>query len=836
MKPNLTPSRPCRIRAKLFALHTKPLSLGLALLGVLIPSLAPADRIVFDRPATRFTESSPVGNGRLGAMDFGGTSSTTIVLNEQSLWSGRPLDQNRPDAWKNRQPIIDLLLQGKNPEAEQLVNATFTSDGPGSSHGSGKDGPFGCYQVLGTLTITMPTQADAPTEYQRWLDLSNAEAITTWHHQGASYQRHLIASHPAKVIACLISTTSPDGLTCEVSIARPERATISAEGNDLIMRGTMNDGAGGSGLRYISRTRIISKGQVSITDGVLRISGDRQALLLHTAATSYNGPIKGAHYGADFESRAKADLDAAASTSWEQLLADHRRDYRSLADRVTLDLGPSPEGSTQSRLIALAGDRANGGANRSAKDPALAALLFQYGRYLLISSSRAGGLPANLQGLWAQELQTPWNSDYHLNINVQMNYWAADATALSECHQPLTALIESLRDPGARTARAYYNAPGWTAHVITNVWGYTAPGEHASWGSTVTGGAWLCDHLWEHYRYTGDLDYLRRIYPLLKESSDFYRSILVPLPGSDHLVTAPSNSPENAFRLSDGRTAHTCMGPAVDQQILRELFENTRRAANILNLDAPLQAELASLQKRLAPNRIAPDGRLQEWQEPYSEPEPKHRHISHLYALHPSEEITLHGTPDLAAATRKTLEARGDRSTGWSMAWKACFWARLGDGNRAESLLKYALLPVADAGFYYSNGGGSYPNLFGAHPPFQIDSNFGTVAAITEMLLQSHRELPDEPPTINLLPALPSAWAKGSVTGLRARGGFVVDITWNDGTLSTARIHREYSGPINSEFPATVYLRLPGRAQRLSLALTSGQTAQVTSTGIQIVP
>jgi alpha-L-fucosidase 2 len=769
----------------------------------------PTDSLVFDRPAARFTESAPVGNGRLGAMVFGGTTTETIVLNEISLWSGRVLDQNREGAWKNRAAIVDLLMQGKNTEAEQLVNHTFTCDGPGSSQGNALDGPYGCYQVLGTLTLRSDSPDAQVSGYERWLDLANAECVTKFSIGGSTFTREVIASYPDDVVACRITAAGDRPLDLVVSLSRPQRASITVDGSDLVMRGQLNDGEGGTqGLKYVCRARALvdAAGTVTPVDGGLRISGAREAIVLVSAATSYSGPIQTRYPGDRYESFVRETLDAAAARPWTDLVARHREDFRALEGRVTLDLGAAPKDSTHARLLAL---------DKGEADPALASLLFRYGRYLLISSSRAGGLPANLQGLWAEELQTPWNGDYHTNINVQMNYWPAEVGALPECHLPLVSLIEALREPGGRTAAAYYNAPGWVVHVITNVWGYTAPGESASWGSTLSGGAWLCAHLWQHFEFTRDTEYLRRVYPILRDASAFYHAVLVELPDG-RLVTAPSNSPENSFRLANGQTAHTCLGPTMDQQLLRELFSNTVAAAEILDIDPETRTSLRGIASRLAPHAIAPDGRLQEWLEPYEEPEPSHRHVSHLYGLYPAHQITLHGTPELAAAARKSLERRGDRSTGWSMAWKACFWARLGDGDRAESLLRQALTPVADAGFDYHNRGGSYPNLFGAHPPFQIDSNFGAAAAVAEMLLQSHPEREGEPPTINILPALPKAWPSGRVTGLRARGGLTVDVQWEAGALTRATVRRI---PGSVQAADGVFVRVPGIPARFPLQL-----------------
>lgn len=766
--------------------------------------------LVLDGPAQRFTESCPVGNGRIGAMMFGQIAEEHLILNENTMWSGRILDQNREDAWKARDQILELLKKGDNPAAEDLLNKTFTSAGPGSSHGNGKDGPFGCYQVLGKLTLKHQLSDANYRDYQRYLDLERAQAITRFRIDDTIYTRRLIASHPDQVIVYELTAEGSKKLNFDVGLTRAERGTTVTESGDLVLSGALNDGTGGNGVRYQARVRVVpvGSGKVESTASSLQLRDAKRALIFVSAGTTYNGPIKGNHMGAAYEKRVKEILDRASTKTFAVLQRRHERDYQSLFNRVSLDLGAPKAGSAQTRLLNVA---------KGEQDPALAALLFQLGRYLLISSSREGSLPANLQGLWAEEYQTPWNGDYHIDINVQMNYWLAEPTGLSECHKPMLALIENLVEPGRRTAKTYYNAPGWVAHVITNVWGFTAPGEHASWGSTLSGGGWMAQHLWEHYAFTQDASVLKRVYPTLKASSEFYRSILLPDPKRGWLVTGPSNSPENAFKLPDGRTAHTCLGPTIDLQILRELFTNTIAAARILGVDKEFADGLEATKKKLAPHQISPDGRLQEWLEPYEEPEPQHRHVSHLYGLHPSDQITVHGTPDLAAAARKTLEVRGDRSTGWSMAWKTCFWARLGDGDRAEKLIRDFLRPIADVGFNYTNGGGVYPNLFCGHPPFQIDGNFGITAGIAEMLLQSQPERPGESPTLNLLPALPKAWPNGTVRGLRARGGYEVTIGWRNGELTSASIKKLSKGD------AKVFVRLPGEDRR-EITLKSGQT------------
>jgi len=780
----------------------------------------PADTVLwFDAPATHFTESCPIGNGRLGAMIFGGIEEERIVLNENGVWSGSRQEADRPDGATSLPEIRRLLLEGKNVEAEELVNKTFTCLGKGTGFGSGANVPFGCYQTLGNLRLRQLFAAKAAqaSAYRRELDLGSAVTVTEFERDGVRYAREAFVSAPDNALLLRLSASRPGALSFDIALDRAERASVAGEAGALLLSGTLNDGNGGKGVSFAALLRHrVTGGTVTVDGGVLKVRDADEVELRLSAATDID-TFAGRRLK-DAVAGARADLDACEKKSYVDVRRAHVADYRGYFGRCSLALqGPESISvaalSTPARLKAFSEGKA---------DASLPVLYFNFGRYLLISSSRPGGLPANLQGIWAEEIQTPWNGDWHLNVNVQMNYWPAEVTGLGDLHEPLFNFTNSLVAPGSRTAQAYYKARGWVAHVVTNPWGFTSPAESAAWGSTTTGSAWLCQHLWDHYLFTGDVDYLRKVWPALSGSARFYADMLVEDPRSGRLLTAPSNSPENAFVMADGRKAHLCLGSTSDMQMVRYLFDATIRASRILSVDTMFADELAGLLPRLAPTRVGSDGRVMEWQEEYKEADPHHRHISHLWGLYPGTEISP-STPELHAAARKTLDVRGDAGTGWSLAFKLNLWARIGDGERSYQILREHLKPANRGTERKQWSGGTYANLFDAHPPFQIDGNFGGAAGIAEMLLQS------APGELKLLPALPSAWPSGSVRAFRARGGYAVDLTWEKGALKSARLVRPAAITASDTSTQVLRLRLGSRVIERTIPVSAPFTLELSA-------
>jgi len=733
----------------------------------------------YRRPADEWVQALPIGNGRLGAMVFGGIALERLQLNEDTMWCGGPYVPTNPLALEALPKVRDLIFNERYAEAEALAAEALMARPL-------RQMP---YQPVAELLLSFP-DLDWTTAYRRELDLDSAIAQTVFDCEGVRHTREVFASAVDQVIVVRLAASKPGAINLDLMLTTPQPADTSIERDDtLILRGHNQASSGIDGaLAFETQVRVISTGgERSVHDGRLSLRRADEAILLIGVATNYRNYED---TGGNPSALVSESITRSAAKPYARLREDHVAEYRNMFRRVALDLPHNAEAAalpTDERVRNLA----------SQSDPGLARLYFQYGRYLLISSSRPGCQPANLQGIWNDRVTPPWGSKYTININTEMNYWPAEPTNLAECVLPLVAMVRDLARSGERIARAHYGARGWVTHHNTDLWRAAAPidGPQGLW---PTGGAWLCTHLWNHYDYGRDAAYLAEIYPLMKGAAQFFLDTLVEHPRRGWMVTNPSMSPENKHL----HKSVLCAGPSMDNQILRDLFSQCIEAAEILGRDAEFRKQLARMRERLPPHQIGKGGQLQEWLDDWDmeAPEIHHRHVSHLYAVYPSSQINLRDTPELVAAGRKSLEIRGDEATGWGIGWRLNLWARLGDGEHAYRILNLLLQPQR-----------TYPNLFDAHPPFQIDGNFGGTAGIAEMLMQSWGG------EIRLLPALPAAWPDGSISGLRARGAAELALRWRNGRLLEVSMHSKTGGQ---------YLLRYGPKQ-LKVHLGKGKSARV---------
>ncbi|GAB3094193.1 glycoside hydrolase family 95 protein [Lysobacter terrae] len=751
-------------------------------------AVSEALKLWYRRPATRWVEALPLGNGRLGAMVWGGIGHERLQLNEDTLYAGGPYDADNPDAHAALAEVRRLIFAGEYAQAEALANARLMAKPI-------KQMP---YQPLADLVLDFRDIPDV-TAYRRELDLDTGIALTQFETWQTRHTREVFVSPVDQCVVVRVAADRPGAIDLRVWLDSDQQSEVSAERDTLLLRGRNPSRHGIEGrLSFAARVRAIARGGSTRTGaGRIEIEAADEVVLLLTAATSYR---RYDDVGGDPEAITHQQLSAASKRTFEALRTAHVDEHRRLFHRVAIDLGHSEAERlpTDERIEHFA----------SGNDPALAALYHQFGRYLLISSSRPGTQPANLQGIWNDLMDPPWESKYTVNINTEMNYWPSEANALSECVEPLERMLFDLAQTGARTAKTMYGAPGWVLHHNTDLWRQTSPVDGAQWGLWPMGGAWLLQQLWDRWDYGRDQAYLRKIYPLFKGAAEFYAAVLARDPATGEMVTNPSMSPENVHPHG----AALCAGPAMDSQLLRDLFRQCIEASALLDVDAEFARTLQTLRAQLPADRIGQAGQLQEWRSDWDmqAPEIHHRHVSHLYALHPSSQINVRDTTELAAAAKRSLQIRGDDATGWGLGWRLNLWARLGEGEHAHKILRMLLAPER-----------TYPNLFDAHPPFQIDGNFGGTSGITEMLLQSWGG------SIFLLPAPPEQWPDGSVSGLRVRGAAGIDLHWQHGQLTRAHLISDRGGTYSLAYGKHTVEATLGAGQAAEFGLRGGKLVQL---------